>query len=141
GHIEIESYPEEMLRKYLGASGIATKILYDRTDENTHPLGPENHLIYMAGPFTGTRVPSSGRHEITAKSPLTGIFGEGDVGGTWGVNLKRAGYDGIIVHGKAQKPVYILVEEGQVSILDAQHLWGLDTIEVDEKLKEIHGPN
>ncbi|SDW08233.1 aldehyde ferredoxin oxidoreductase family protein [Tepidimicrobium xylanilyticum] len=140
GNIEIEKYPDRMLRKYLGASGIAAKILYDRTDENTDPLGPENHLIYMTGPFTGTRVPSSGRHEITAKSPLTGIFGEGDVGGTWGVNLKRAGYDGIIIHGKAEKPVYILVEEGQVSILDGEHLWGLDTIEVDEKLKETHGP-
>lgn len=139
GNIAIETYPEDILRKYLGASGIAAKILYDRTNRDTDPLGPENHLIYMTGPFAGTRVPTSGRHEITARSPLTGIFGEGDVGGTWGLTLKRAGYDGVIIHGSAIKPVYIFINNGEVSILDAGELWGLDTYETDIKIKEIHG--
>lgn len=139
GDKTIENYSEDILRKYLGASGLATKILYDRTNGDTDPLGPENHLIYMTGPFAGTKVPTSGRHEITAKSPLTGIFGEGDVGGTWGLTLKKAGYDGIIIHGSAHKPVYILINNGEVDVIDANGLWGLDTFETDTKIKEIHG--
>ena len=130
---------EELCRKYIGGSGIGARFLYDMTDGDTDPLGPENPLIFMTGPFAGTPVPTSGRHHITAKSPLTGIYGEGDVGGSWGVGLKACGYDGIIIEGKSQKPVYILVQESGAGILDAGFLWGRDTYQTDEMLKGVHG--
>lgn len=137
--VEVEILEEDLLRKYLGGSGLGTKILYDRTDEKTNPLGPENVLIYMTGPFTGTKVPVSGRHQILARSPLTGIFGEGDVGGRWGFHLKSAGYDGILLTGKAKEAKYVYIDHEEVKLLDAGELWGLDTYETDKKVKEKHG--
>lgn len=139
--VEVEGIDEECLRTYLGGSGLGTKFLYEGTDGKTDPLGPDNLLIYMTGPFTGTTVPVSGRHQILAKSPLTGIFGEGDVGGQWGVHLKKAGYDGIIITGKASRAIYIYIDEEEVKLLDALDLWGLDTFETDKKIKEKHGGN
>jgi len=139
GSMKDEVIPEETLRKYLGGSGLGAKILYDETDSNTDPLGPDNLLIFMTGPLVGTNVPNFGRHQAITRSPLTGSFGEGNSGGSWGYKLKRAGYDGIVVKGKAEKPVYINIEEGKAEILDASHLWGKDTYEVDDILKEAHG--
>jgi len=127
---------EDTLRKYVGGSGLGAKILMEETSGNTDPLGPENILIFMTGPFTGTRIPSSGRHAVLAKSPLTGIWGESDVGGRWGTALKKAGYDGVIINGCADKPVYIYISDKDVAIRDASYLWGMDTYEIDEKLKE-----
>ncbi|HQD42567.1 MAG TPA: aldehyde ferredoxin oxidoreductase N-terminal domain-containing protein, partial [Bacillota bacterium] len=141
GRVWEQTPDEDLYRKYIGGSGIGARFLYDLTDGNTDPLGPENPLIFMTGPFAGTPVPTSGRHQVIAKSPLTGIYGEGDAGGTWGPGLKRCGYDGIIIEGASDKPVYVLVSEGRVRILDAGDLWGRDTYETDQKLKEIHGEN
>ncbi|QSQ07729.1 putative oxidoreductase YdhV [Koleobacter methoxysyntrophicus] len=141
GIITEETFGEEVLRKFIGGSGLGAKILYERTTPDTEPLSPENPLIYMTGPLTGTKVPASGRHEITAISPLTGIFGEGDAGGTWGMNLKKAGFDGIIITGRAESPVYIFIQDGKARILDGRDLWGLDTFQTDQKIKEIHGQN
>jgi len=106
------------------------------TGRDTAPLGPENVLIFMTGPLTGTRVPLSGRHEIVAKSPLTGIYGESDVGGRWGTELKKAGYDGIIVTGKSSKHTYLWINENAVEFRDAEHLWGLDTYETSRILRK-----
>lgn len=92
--IDNEEIGIEAIKLYLGGSGIAAKILYEETSEVTDPLGPENVLIFMTGMFTGTMVPSSGRHSVISKSPLTGIYGESDIGGSWGTTLKKAGYDG-----------------------------------------------
>jgi aldehyde:ferredoxin oxidoreductase len=109
------------------------------TDERTNPLGPENPLIFMTGPFTGTSVPLSGRHAVVSQSPLTGIFGESDVGGTWGANLKKAGFDGTIITGQSEKPIYLWVHDGVWEIRNASHLWGKDTYEIDPILKsETH---
>lgn len=141
GIITEETFEEGVLRKFIGGSGLGAKILYERTTPDTEPLSPENPLIYMTGPLTGTKVPASGRHEITAISPLTGIFGEGDAGGTWGMNLKKAGFDGIIITGRAESPVYIFIQDGKARILDGRDLWGLDTFQTDQKIKEIHGQN
>lgn len=132
---------EELKMQYLGGSGIGTKILFERTDGDTDPLGPENTLIFMTGPFAGNKVPTSGRHQVIAKSPLTGIFGEGDVGGTWGTMLKKAGYDGIVVTGASEKPVGILVDDEIVKILDLSDLWGKDSFETDRSIKERYGPD
>ena len=135
----IRGLNEEWAKKYIGGSGLGAKYLYEMTDEKTDPLGPENPLIFMTGPFTGTSIPLSGRHAVVSKSPLTGIFGESDVGGSWGANLKKAGFDGIIVTGKSPKPVYLWIHDGKWEIRDASHLWGKDTFEVDPVLRgETH---
>ncbi len=136
---DVEELKEEWVQQFIGGSGLGTKFLYEMTDERTNPLGPENPLIFMTGPFAGTSVPLSGRHAVISRSPLTGIFGESDVGGTWGANLKKAGFDGIIITGKSEKPVYLWLHDGKYEIRHASHLWGKDTYGVDPILKaETH---
>ena len=135
----VEDLKEEWADQFIGGSGLGTKFLYEMTDERTIPLGPDNPLIFMTGPFTGTSVPLSGRHAVVSRSPLTGIFGESDVGGSWGATLKKSGFDGIIITGKAENPVYFWVHDGKWEIRDASHLWGKDTYEIDPLLKsETH---
>lgn len=133
-----ELSPQER-RMWIGGSGLGAKLLTEESKAGVDPLGPGNPLIFMTGPMTGTDIPGSGRHQVITKSPLTGIYGEADAGGNWGTMLKRSGFDGIVVKGKASTPVYLLVQDGQVNIHDAGWLWGLDTYETDDKLKERHG--
>jgi len=137
----IDELKEDLVKKYVGGCGLATKILYDNTGVDTDPLGPENLLIFMTGPFTGTKIPLSGRHHVVARSPLTEVYGESDVGGSWGVELKKAGYDGIVVKGVAERPTYIWIHDGDVEFRDAGYLWGLDTYETDSAVKEETDPN
>ena len=125
----IENIDENLYEQYLGGAGLAAKLLYDRTDAQTDPLGPNNPLIAFTGPFTGTKVPSSSRHHIVAMSPLTGIFGETNVGGSWSVHFKKNGYDGLIVTGCADTPVYLWIHDDGVEIRDAQPIWGKDSYE------------
>lgn len=139
--VKVEELEEPILRRYIGGSGLAAKILNEETGSQTDPLGPENRLIFMTGPFTGTRIPTSGRHAVVAKSPLTGIWGEGDVGGGWGTALKRAGFDGVVVTGQGESPVYLWIHDGGVEIRDAGHLWGKDTYEADDLLKAETRPD
>ncbi len=137
--VHSEPLREDWLEPFIGGSGLGAKYLCEMTDANTDPLGPDNPLIFMTGPFTGTSVPLSGRHAVVSRSPLTHIFGESDVGGTWGAFLKKAGYDGLIITGTSEKPVYLWVNEEKVEIRNAYHLWGKDTYEVDPLLKsETH---
>jgi aldehyde:ferredoxin oxidoreductase len=131
----IEDLKEEWADQFIGGSGLGAKFLYEMTTERTDALGPENPLIFMTGPFTGTSVPLSGRHAVVSRSPLTGIFGESDVGGTWGATLKKAGFDGIIITGKSEKQIYLWVYDGKWEIRDASRLWGMDTYEIDPLLK------
>jgi len=133
---EIQQLDENLIKNYIGGSGIGTKFLYDETNEQTDPLSPENLLIFMTGPLTDTGVPGTGRHQVIFKSPLTGIFAQSSVGGSWGINLKRSGFDGIIIKGKADKPLYIWIHEGEIEFRDAKHLWGKDTYEAAKILKE-----
>lgn len=139
GSIEETFFEEEILRKYIGGSGLGARILYDETDETTDPLGPDNPLIFLTGPTEGTKMPNAGRFQVITRSPLTGSFGEANSGGTWGVKLKKAGYDGVIFKGISQKPVYLNIDGEKVELLDAQDLWGVDTYEIDTVLKERHG--
>jgi len=129
-----EPLSEEPLRRYLGGAGLGAWYLYRETRPDTDPLSPDNLLIFLTGPLVGTKVPTSGRHAVIAKSPL-GQWGESDSGGTWGQMLKRAGYDGILVSGASVAPVYLWVTAEEVAIRPAQHLWGLDTYDVDPRLK------
>ena len=100
--VEIEDLDEKVIRKYAGGLGIEAKILYEETGPETDPLSPQNILMAVTGPYTGTGVPTSGRHHVVARSPLTGLFGESNVGGSWAVHFKKAGFDGIVVKGRAE---------------------------------------
>jgi aldehyde:ferredoxin oxidoreductase len=127
-----EQIPDQnLLRQYIGGTGLAVRLLYDETTAHTDPLGPDNVLAILTGPLAGTRVPASDRFAVAARSPLTGLWGEGDCGGKWASSLKRAGVDGVVVTGQAAKPVYLWVEDGQAELRDAQDLWGMDTYELD----------
>ncbi len=133
--IAIEDLDEAILRKYLGGVGIEAKILYEETLAGTDPLSADNILMAMTGPFSGTGVPTSGRHHLAARSPLTGLFGESNVGGSWAVHFKSGGLDGIVVTGKADGPVYLWINNGKVEIRDAQPIWGKDSYESVQWLK------
>jgi aldehyde:ferredoxin oxidoreductase len=124
-------------RQFVGNSGLAARYLYDMVHADTDPLGPDNPLIMMTGPLTGSRTPSGSRHAFVARSPLTGIMGEANVGGFTGHELRRAGYDGIIITGQSSTPVYLWIKEGEKPQLrDASHLWGLDTYATQTRIAQ-----
>ncbi len=131
----VEDLDESLLRKYVGGVGIEAKILYEETSPETAPLSPENILMAVTGPLTGTGVPTSGRHHVVARSPLTGLFGESNVGGSWGIHFKRAGFDGMAIKGKAEKPIYLWIHNGKFEFRDATPIWGKDSYESAEWLK------
>lgn len=137
--IQYENIPENIYQSYLGGSGLAAKFLMDLTGPETDPLGSENVIVFMVGPFTGTMVPASSRFAVAARSPLTGVWGESDCGGSWGLKLKKAGFDGLIIKGASEQPVFVHVRDNQVIIGDAQDLWGLDTYDLDLILKKKFG--
>ena len=135
-----EEFPdEETLRLYLGGAGLATKYLFDETEKGIDPLGPENILIFMTGPLTGTRSPSTGRYSVVTKAPLTNGWGQANSAGFWGRDFKRSGFDGVIFEGIAAKPVYLLTEDGKAELVDAEEIWGKNTSETTRLLKEKHG--
>ncbi|MFC2060172.1 aldehyde ferredoxin oxidoreductase family protein [Chloroflexota bacterium] len=135
GKVKIQPLDQDMARKYIGGVGMAARILWDETSATTDPLSEENPLLFMIGPLNAL-VPSSSRYTIAAVSPLTGIWGEAHAGGAWGYQLKCAGFDGIIFRGKAKKPVYLWVDDGEARLVDATHLWGKDTYEVCDLLRK-----
>ncbi|HIE23382.1 MAG TPA: aldehyde:ferredoxin oxidoreductase [Candidatus Korarchaeota archaeon] len=130
---------KSLARKYLGGIGFCIRWLYDMTGPETDPLGPENPLIFATGPISGTMWPGSGRLEVAGKSPQTGLIGYSNSGGHFAPYIKYAGYDAIIIEGTSRKPVYLYVEDGRVEIKDASHLWGLDTWETEDSLREELG--
>ncbi len=139
GRIWEESLNEEYARLFVGGSGLAARYLLDMVGPETDPLGPENPLILMTGPLVGTAMPSAGRLSVCALSPLTGIWGESNTGGFVGPELRFAGYDGIIVTGKADRPVWLSVVEGEARLYDAADLWGLDSYATQERARELLG--
>jgi len=132
----IQQIADNLIKDYIGGSGIGAKLLYEEKTEKMDPLSPNSLIIFMTGPLTGSGVPGTGRHEVIFKSPLTNIFARSSVGGSWGVKLKKAGFDGIIISGKSDKPVYLWIHEEKVEFRSANNLWGKDTYEVDKILKE-----
>ncbi|MFW9998847.1 MAG: aldehyde ferredoxin oxidoreductase family protein [Candidatus Hodarchaeota archaeon] len=120
----IENPDDIFYRRYIGGEGIVAYYLLKELKAGIDPLGPENKLIFAAGPLTGLTIPGTGRNSVGAKSPLTGGFGEAEVGGYWGAELKHTGYDAIIIEGKAKNPVYLWINNGEIEIKDAGHLWG-----------------
>ena len=130
------STPEEIKLQYLGGRGGNSKILYDMTDTHTHPFSEENPIIIGVGPLVGTFSPSSGRFTVTTKSPVNNMLCDGNSGGHFGPELKYAGYDHVIIVGKAKKPVYLYIRDDDVEIRDASHLWGKDVWETDKIIRE-----
>ena len=126
---------ERIGRKFLGGAGFVTYFLFKELKPDTDPLSPDNKLVLACGPITGL-LPGSSRHCIGAKSPLTGTIAKSEVGGRWGTELKRAGYDAVIIEGKAERPVYLWIRDGEASIIDASNLWGMNTKETQQILRE-----
>ena len=139
GKIWCETPEDDFYRQYIGGWGFVAYYLLKELEPGIDPLGPENLLIFASGIYTGTRLSGSGRSAIGAKSPLTGGFGEGDVGGFFAVELVRAGYDALIVQGQAEKPVYIWIQDDHVEIRDAEKIWGKNTVDTEQILKEEVG--
>ncbi|MBN1815007.1 MAG: aldehyde ferredoxin oxidoreductase family protein [Anaerolineae bacterium] len=136
GDIQDEPLDEAYARAFVGGSGLAARYIYDMVDGDTDPLGPENPLVFMTGPLVGTPMPSAGRCSVCALSPLTGIWGEANTGGFFGPELRFAGYDGVIITGRAEKPVWLSVVEGQAELHDAADIWGGDSYEAQERVRE-----
>ena len=124
GALVDEPIREEWVRHYIGGAGLATRYLYDEVPAGTDPLGPDNRLIFMTGPLAGTASASASRYSVVAKSPLTGIWGHANSGGSFGPALKRSGYDGLIIEGASPRPVYLKITDGRPELVAADHLWG-----------------
>ena len=136
GRSQKEKLPELYARTLIGGRGVNSRLLYDLVDETIDPLSPANPLLIGTGPLTGTKVPTSARFTISAKSPLTGILGDSNCGGHWAPFLRRAGVDFVIIEGEAENPCYLMVNDGDVEIREAAHLWGRDTEETQKLIEE-----
>ncbi len=139
GRLWDEPLDEAYVRAYVGGSGLAARYLYDRVEADTDPLGPENPLIFMTGPLVGTAMPSAGRYSLCALSPLTHLWGEACSGGFFGPELRFAGYDGIVITGASEKPVWLSIRFGRAELHDASALWGLDTYATQDRVRDILG--
>ena len=127
---------DDVVRNFLGAKGLGAYLLYTMLKSQTDPLSPDNLLMFLNGPLTGTSFPTSGRTTVVTKSPLTGLFLDSHAGGFFGPELKKTGYDGIVLKGVSEKPVYLWINDGKVEIRDATHLWGLPVSETVKKIRE-----
>jgi aldehyde:ferredoxin oxidoreductase len=138
GKTKVEEPTEDHYRMYLGGWGFIAHELLRRTPKGVDPFAPENPLVFALGVASGTPIPGSGRHAVGAKSPLTGAFGEADVGGFWSAELKRAGFDAVVITGASDTPVYLWIKDGEVEIRDAGELWGKETGEVQAAIRAEH---
>jgi aldehyde:ferredoxin oxidoreductase len=131
-----EQIDSRILSQFLGGRGLNAVTLTTRLEADVDPLGPDNILCFGAGLLTGTTVPSSGRYNVSAKSPATGLFGDANSGGFWAPELKYAGYDQLLVTGRAAEPVYVLIKDGCTEIRSATHLWGKSVWDTERLIKE-----
>lgn len=139
GTIKKEPLNMQAAHDFIGARGLGTKYFCDEVDPQVDPLGPDNKMIFMTGPLTGTAASCSGRYEVVAKAPLTGTIGASNSGGHFGPELKFAGYDGIIFENQSDRPVYLYINDDTVELRDASDLWGKDVYETTEALEEAFG--
>ena len=135
GEIRVDDQPDSFYRKWIGGRGLILYYLMKETNPGVDPLDPDNLLIFASGMLTGTILPGTGRHAVGGKSPLTGALASGEAGGWWGAELKRAGFDAVVIQGKSEKPVYLWINDGKVEIHSADHLWGLKTADCQEKIR------
>ncbi len=132
----IEVVTREMALGYIGGRGFASRMIYDDLKPGAAPLGPENNIYILTGPINGTAVPYSSRFVVATKSPLTGTYTRSLSGGEFSAGLKYGGFDGIVVEGQSEKPVYLRIENGSAEIRDATHLWGKTTRDTEERLRK-----
>ncbi|UCE15380.1 MAG: aldehyde ferredoxin oxidoreductase family protein [Candidatus Bathyarchaeota archaeon] len=135
----IKPTQNKFCEKYIGGNGFAIRLLYDNTKPNIDPLSPENVLIFAVGPFAGTMVPTSGKYIVQAKSPLTNFMGESVSSGAWGQAFKRAGYDAMVIKGRAEKPTYLFLDDNIIEFRDAKNLWGKDSLQTGELIVDEIG--
>ena len=133
--IEVDELDEAIYRTYLGGSALVAHYLMREQGPGVDPLGPENHLIFAGGPITGVPVAGAGRNSVGARSPLTGAIGDAQAGGYFGAEMRQAGYDAIVIEGQAERPVYLLVVDGEAWLKDASNLWGKSTAETEEAIR------
>jgi aldehyde:ferredoxin oxidoreductase len=133
-----ESYNGHLASNFIGGRGFAAKILWDRLRPGIDPLSPENKLIFAAGPLTGFGLPNSGKLVVAAKSPLTGGYGDGNIGTFAAVQMRKAGYDAVIIEGKADNPVVLHIKNKVAEFFDAKDFWGLNSFETEAQLKNIY---
>jgi aldehyde:ferredoxin oxidoreductase len=133
-----ETIPENMKENFLGGRGFALKILWEEV-RGADPLAEDNKVVFSTGPLTGLPVPSSGKMVIATKSPLTGGYVDSNIGGRASVHLRKAGYDALVVEGKAESPAFLSIHDDQVEILDARNLWGKNTFQAQEELEHAFG--
>ncbi len=131
--------PLDLAKLYIGGSGLAARFIYDLVPPEIDPFSPDNFLFIMTGPMTGTSFPTSGRFAVCSKSPLTDGWGEATSSGFWGPELKFSGFDGIIIKGRSEGPVYLFIDEGEAKLLPADHLEGKDAYETNEIIMRDHG--
>jgi aldehyde:ferredoxin oxidoreductase len=134
-----EKYSADLATRYVGGRGFAVKLLWDELKPGTDPLGPNNIIVFAVGPLTAFMLPNSGKMVVASKSPLTGGYGDGNIGTMASVNLRKAGFDAVVVTGRAEKPSYLMVNDEKAEIKGATDIWGLDAFRAETKLKEEHG--
>ena len=139
GKIKEEHLDDIFFRKWFGGYGLGARILYNDIPVKTDPLGPKNIIGFTTGLLTGTLTPFSGSFTVVGKSPLTGTWGDSRGGGFFGPELKYAGFDAVFVYGRSEKPVYLWINDGKASIMDASSIWGRNVSETEDILKEKHG--
>jgi aldehyde:ferredoxin oxidoreductase len=139
GTTSVEEHDDAFYRTYMGGRALVAYYLLKETSPGTDPLGPDNLAIFAPGVVTGANVSGNGRNGVGALSPLTGGFGNAEAGGYWGAEIKRAGYDAVVVKGKAAKPVYLWVSEGKVEIRDATGLWGKTVGDTEDAIRDELG--
>jgi aldehyde:ferredoxin oxidoreductase len=135
----VQTYDKDFALKFMGGRGFCAKILWDELKPGIDPLSPENKLICATGPLTGLPLASSGKMVVAAKSPLTGGYGDGNLGTRAAVNLRKAGYEAVVIEGKADTPVYIYIEDDNIEFKDANTLWGKGTFEAEDYLTDTYG--
>jgi aldehyde:ferredoxin oxidoreductase len=132
---------EDFCKKYIGGATMAAALIFDRIKPGTDPLSPENPIVMATGPFTGSSIPMVSRYAVAGISPLTGFWGEATSGGVFPFRLKGSGWDGLIISGKADTPVYLYLDGGKAEIRDATDIWGQDTYNTQKMVKETVGNN
>ena len=135
----IEPLRMDFAEKYVGSKGLAIRYMYEDMKPGIDPLGPENNLYFTTGPMTATPIPCSGKLSVAAKSPATGTMNDCSIGGHIGIRLKFAGYDMMVFEGQSDKPVYIVVEDDEITFHDASELWGLTSHTAEKKLIDEYG--
>ncbi len=139
GDIEVKPIPLEIRKKYLGGRGLDAYLLYNHTEKGCDPLSPDNALIISGGLLTATCASATARTHIMAKSPLTGLLGSANMGGFFAPEMAWAGFHHLVIKGKADKPVYLFIQNGRIQIRDAAHLWGKTTTDTQWAIRKELG--